>query len=181
MGKPLDLAALFVAICALGVSFYQGTVQSKLEVINKQPLLNIEFIKNDSEEEKGFKITNAGFGPAIITSFTIYNNENSRLNKKGYDMWLENSNVRFYKDNKIYFHEINNLTNGYVMPTGSENSLFLLGTTESNFYNSLTAHFMNKVVIEIRYKSISYFDDKEYLLIFCENSSINNKRSATNN
>lgn len=175
--KAIDLAALAVAICALWLSIRQVDIQRRLEITNKQPLLTIEFIKIDSLPEKGFKISNAGFGPAIITSFMIYNNLNE---KKGSNKWIEENapDVRFGNPDNISFYEINNLTKDFVIATGKENELFLLGTKSRNFYNSVTSKNMSNVIIEVKYKSISHFDDQEYCLRFSENSAINNRRST---
>jgi hypothetical protein len=96
MKKFVDITAVVIATIAVVVSINQANTQKKLEIINKQPLLNIEFIKADSEIEKGFVLRNVGFGPAIIKSFRFYNNQEDYEKNISYHEWLDtNGNSRF--------------------------------------------------------------------------------------
>lgn len=180
--KFLDIMALLIALAAFIVSFQQGNTQKKLEVLNKQPLLNIEFIKADSQVTapmKGFLLKNQGFGPAIITSFKHYKNENAFQNGQSFHEWLNSDGISHTILMPFRFEEINVLNKGYVITNNTDGNIFILGTKQSNFFNTDTRKSMDSVIIEIEYKSISPFDTHIYYLRFCENFNENNLRERT--
>jgi hypothetical protein len=69
------MASAVVAICALGISFWQGYVSRDHNKRSVFPLINIEM---DSRDKQEFELTatNVGLGPANITALTMeYNAE----------------------------------------------------------------------------------------------------------
>lgn len=183
--KFVDLIALVVASIAIFISINQGKTQKEFERINKQPLLNIEFIKVDNAYKKGFKLSNQGFGPAIVISFKYYLNKKDFENdSNSFQKWLP-----YINDSLEYkFEDINFLTEGYIIGQNeSSKDIFLLGTTAnthiseaypSSFFDSNTAGFMEKLVIEIEYKSINPLDKYTYYLRFGENLKPSNHRES---
>jgi len=167
--------ALIVAIAAVVVTVIQGNTQEKLEVVNKQPLLLIEYNKADSQEKKGFLLRNVGFGPAIIESFKFYRNQRDYDNNRSFHKWLDSIGNGVFPM-ECCFDDINFLNEGYVVTTDQNPALYLLGTDTSFFYNSSTAKYMDSVIIDIQYRSISPFDNNIYYLRYCENFVKNNIR-----
>ena len=173
--KGIDLLALVVSIVAIIVTFTQGSSQTKLAKASLQPHLTIELIKVDSEPKKGILLKNVGNGPAIITSFKYYKDRKDFENKISHQEWIYPGNkFMFEVDTTIIFQDINFLTEGYAVAHDPEKSLFLLGTNSGKFYDSPTAKSLEKIIIEIEYKSIIKKDKETYHLKFSESFISNN-------
>jgi hypothetical protein len=174
--KFIDLMALFISTVAVFISIRQGTTQKRLEILNKQPLLNIEFIKHDSSKiAKGLLVNNVGFGPAIVESFKIYLNNRDFNKKLAYSQWLDSSG-NFIFPVEYYFDDIVFLNPGYVLTTDPREPLYLLAKDTTRFYPLRSRQYMDSLIIEIEYKSISPFDNTMYYLRFCELFRENNIR-----
>lgn len=182
--KFVDLMALLVAVLAVIITINQGSTQKEFERLNKQPLLNIEFIKVDDATKKGLKLSNLGFGPAIIRSFNYYLNEEDFIRKKNkYYQWLPH-----IEDSLQFVFTLNYLTDGFVLgEKDSYKDIFLLETTGQHyvskenpgtFYNSNTKKFMERIVIEIEYKSMNPLDQYTYYLRYGEILVPSNYREA---
>jgi len=181
--KFVDLIAIIVACIAIIISINQGISQKEFERINKQPLLNIEFIKVDDATKKGIRLSNLGFGPAIIKSFKYYLNEKDVGNaSKTYYKWLP----RIEDSLEFKFEDINYLAEGNIIGEKDSNEdIFLLGTSAriylskenpGTFYNSKTARFIAGIVIEIEYQSINPIDQYTYYLRFGDGLEPSNYR-----
>ena len=174
----VELMALLVSISALLYAILQGNTQEKLEIVNKQPLLVIEFNKTDFLDTKGFLLTNAGFGPAIIESFRYSINEQEFKNKKFHTEWLDSTRYAKALFLGLNFKHVNVLEPGFVIKNDRE--LYLLGTIEKKpFYGTQTEKSMSNAIIEIWYTSISPLDKNRYYLRYCENFKKNNVRDST--
>ncbi|MDJ1480643.1 hypothetical protein QNI16_09115 [Cytophagaceae bacterium YF14B1] len=176
----VDLAALFVSILALVVSCSQ---QKDIQIAEYRPLLVIEFLKKDSEPHKGIVLKNVGLGPALIQSFRYYKDESAWKAHKPDTSWIPTyeSSLAPYT-----FQDLTVLEPNYVI--GENQSLFLLGTDgqllqpasdsasthNTSFFNSVTAHHLESLIIEIEYKSIYAPDTQQYYLRFCERFVANN-------
>ena len=74
----IALASTVVALSALGVSIWQGYVMREHNKLSVMPLL---YVDKDTREGSDIELTvlNQGVGPAIITSFALYCDENQYL------------------------------------------------------------------------------------------------------
>lgn len=175
--KFVDIMALVVAIAAVTISMVQVNMQREFERIKQQPVLSIEFHRVDSEPMKGFKLSNVGYGPAVIKSFKYYLNDSDFRDDSSHIQW--NTNAPPFTELK--FEKINYFTEGYII---AEKELFILGTTASvrfvdnpiSFYTSLTAKVMDSIIIEIEYTSMNPLDEYTYLLRFCGTRNPTNYR-----
>lgn len=175
--KFIDLMALLISAVAVFISIRQGYTQEGLEISNKQPLLNIEFIKGDSSKiPKGLLLNNFGFGPAIIKSFKIYKNNRDYEKNRGFNTWSDSSGD-FLLPFQFYFDEAVFLNPSYVIPTNPREPLYLLAKDTLDFYNTATRHNMDSLIIEIEYESMSPLDKNTiYYLRYCELLKENNIR-----
>lgn len=65
----IALSAMFVSICAVAVSFYEGYSNRLHNRLSVRPNLQISFIVK--EKGAGWRLANNGLGPAIITAFQV--------------------------------------------------------------------------------------------------------------
>lgn len=184
----IDIMAFLVALTAVIISVNQSRIDNEYQRLDKQPLLYIEFIELDSEEMKGFKLYNHGFGPAIIKDFTVYGTKEDykqKLNPKEDFLSAVGPKLGYF------FDKVNNLPDEYVL--AQNESIFLIGTCADSimnyfipneitnkFYNSQTKKNMNQMVIEIIYKSMNPNDKYQYKLRFCPSMEPINKNETIN-
>ena len=140
--RVTQASVVIIAICAVVVSIWQGQISQKgLELAREhnrltvKPYLDITRFTNSNDQTLEVKITNHGYGPAIINEFRLihegqaYSNWNQVLDAAG-----ENKNIRF----------LNNYAEGSIISSGLENVLVRLKT-----------EFDNKgITIQILYESI---------------------------
>lgn len=182
----LDIVAVIVACVAVYISVVQGGTQKEIERVSKQPLLQIELTQANYEPLKGFRLSNLGFGPAIIKSFRFYLNEDEYLNHpdRHHEAWLPT-----LTDSLGYiFERINFLTTAYAIGEKDSNKdIYLLGTTATqfsfgetefplNFFDSRTKHMLSNIIIEIEYTSMNPLDNYVYYLRYGENQKPSNYR-----
>lgn len=190
----IDIFALVISIMALGYTVFQHkqTValqtsqtqkQEMLEISKSRPYFQIEFLKVDSEMDKGILLENVGSGPGVIYSFKYYVNESAYARGEFYNSWLRDeirfknkscSNLIFSEENNC-FEELNILTNGYVITPGENGKIFLL-REEDNIYEKRISDDIANLIIEIEYKSLSPYDEEIYYLKYSENFLVNNVR-----
>jgi hypothetical protein len=65
-------AGIFIAFLALGVSFWQGYVTRRHNILSLQPKLTIESNTYLGESSFEYDVKNVGLGPAEITSFKVF-------------------------------------------------------------------------------------------------------------
>lgn len=80
----VSISAAFIALCALGVTIWQGYVTRSHNKVTVRPILSI-YVDVADENKIGVRIRNDGFGPAIITEMTIEkSNQKFNLNSMDY-------------------------------------------------------------------------------------------------
>lgn len=192
LNKALSIAAILIAAGTLGYSIYEHrqTVKSqniqteravKLEIEKDKPHLQIVFRKIDSEKQKGFVLSNKGAGTAKIESFRYFLNREDLLRSRSKLNWLNKKNMPTFitdPNEKIFFEELNILKKGYVMSSGREDDLYLVGDTKYKFYNTQARKDMDNIIIMIEYKSLNPFDSSIYSLRYCENYNTPNIHSS---
>jgi hypothetical protein len=118
----ISLASGVVALCAFGVSLWQGHVSSKHNRLSARPLLKIDFHAKD--DEVSCSLINVGLGPAFLDELLF------SISGKDYD-FFSNSFVEFVDR---FRSPLLNETNFYVhrVPRGtviSANESFLIFKT----------------------------------------------------
>jgi len=71
MAEIIALAAMFIALGALVVSFWQGFLTRKHNRLSVRPHLTFERDLGDREDSFGIHVVNNGLGPAIYSAFTL--------------------------------------------------------------------------------------------------------------
>lgn len=66
----VSISAVFIAVCALGVSIHQVRLSERHNRLSVQPKLRIEYIRAEGGRI-GLSLTNTGLGPAIINRLLI--------------------------------------------------------------------------------------------------------------
>lgn len=145
--KLSQLVLVIIAICAVLVSVWQGRIsQKQLEIsqehnrLTVKPYIDITRFTNSDERTLEIKVSNQGYGPAIVKSFELvydgnsYSNWNSVLDAAG-----EGDNIRF----------LNNYGEGSLIASGKEEVIMRL-KTEFNDKN---------ITVKIEYKSIYNEED----------------------
>lgn len=154
--------ALVIAIAAVVVSVKQSETQTKIEILNKQPILLLELVKKETAEINGLSVKNIGFGPALIKSFIYYSNQQKYRQKLGHRKWPL---IRGYTGT-VYvgfdFSRMNNLEQDDIIK--SDEKLFVIGTRDRFFPLSTPAEKLSKTIVEIEYRSLNLLDTTTYLL-----------------
>lgn len=93
INTSIALASAFVALCALGVTLWQGRQNHKHNKLSVRPLL-ATMEQHHTKENIGyvaFELINCGVGPAIIKNFALLfgDEEVSRNNRTTYDDFLK--------------------------------------------------------------------------------------------
>jgi len=83
----IAISSVVIALCALGVSFWQGWVAREYSRLSSRPLLEIEC---NAFVNAGILIKNCGHGPAIVKSISVTsNNEEFQLcGRKDYQRFV---------------------------------------------------------------------------------------------
>ncbi|WP_139135223.1 hypothetical protein [Roseivirga sp. 4D4] len=145
--KLSQFVLVIIALCAVLVSVWQGRIsQRQLEIsqehnrLTVKPYIDITRFTNSSDKTLEVKVSNQGYGPAIINSFELiydgkaYSDWNSVLGEAG-----EGGNIRY----------LNNYSEGSLIASGKEQVLMRL---ETDFNNK-------NITIKIEYKSIYNEED----------------------
>ena len=183
----VDYVTIFIAISALGFSLYQfdqtvtrqenqTELEKKLEIEKVKPVLQITFRKADSEQERGFVVSNVGGGPALITSFKYYLDSLGFVKKDNLKSWLNEYGYPFVTADTKDFSDWTILVEGHHIPPGKDNEIFLFKNNRKKFYNSQARKDLENVIVEIEYKSLTSLDDSTYYLLYCEKFEKNNQR-----
>ncbi len=145
--KLSQLVLVIIAICAVLVSVWQVRIsQNQLKIsqehnrLTVKPYLDITRFTNGDQKTLEIKVSNHGYGPAIVNSFELvyngkaYSNWNSVLNAAE-----EGSNIRY----------INNYGEGSLIASGKEEVLMRLQT----------AFDKKNITLKIGYRSIYNEED----------------------
>ena len=143
----IALASSATALCALGLSLWEGHQNRRHNKLSVRPLLTAEqnFENIDNEKIIRFELMNAGFGPAIIKDFILSydGREVSKNNRKTYESFLEEKTKGFKILNIFSFVPDSS------MPQHEKCELFSFSCKlDSN------PSFMNKLNLRINYQSI---------------------------
>ncbi len=199
--KAIDIAALVVAVCAILVSIDTATRQDDLSIQSEKeshrPLLHIMFRKSDTNDMAGLMLKNLGRGTAEIKSFKYYLNKSDLDSSQFQKSWINSrGRLKFIPNDNdpLHFEEINTLDAGDLIPATERGDIYLVGTEKFKlskrvekrkdkhkqaFYGSETMKAMDKLIIEIEYKSLSSHDqDTTYFLRFCERFPLKNARTT---
>lgn len=88
----ISLASAVVALCALGVTVWQGRQNDKHNKMSVRPKLTAseDYEDDDKGRTVSFELINAGFGPAIIKDFVLVydGKEVANNNRKAYEDFL---------------------------------------------------------------------------------------------
>ncbi len=88
----ISLASAVVALCALGVTVWQGRQNDRHNKMSVRPKLTAseDYQDDDKGRTVSFELINAGFGPAIIKDFVLVydGKEVANNNRKAYEDFL---------------------------------------------------------------------------------------------
>lgn len=85
--STLDIAAITISLCALGLTIYQGNETSKANSVSVHPHIDMTIIGGvGTDQDKGIRLDNAGNGPAIIDDFKLYVDGQEITGKKN-ELW----------------------------------------------------------------------------------------------
>jgi hypothetical protein len=82
----IAICAGVVALCALGVSLWQGWTMRQHNKLSVKPFLSFRISVSKSKDEMGVRIYNSGLGPAIIKQLIVYVDKKP-YTIKGYEDW----------------------------------------------------------------------------------------------
>ncbi len=84
----IAIISILISLLALGITFWQLSVQRKHNKMSVKPYLVINRILSDVSNKMTIELTNAGLGPAFIKDITVYLN-NEPFNISSIDSWKE--------------------------------------------------------------------------------------------
>lgn len=193
-----DWLGVLVAFGGLFIGWYSFNTQNefarKTQIAAQQPLLNIEYLKNDSNENYGLLLKNIGAGTAIVEKFDIYINKDAFDKGDSKPSWLNNNNLLWFNNDEQYWYDnINYLTQGHAIANAERGDIWLLSTRaltktqidngnigrkdRGKFYSTTQAKALCEMIIEIRYRSATPIDENLYILTYSESFLGNNIRS----
>ncbi|PKG73178.1 hypothetical protein CXF86_18915 [Shewanella sp. GutCb] len=70
----IAISSVFIALCALVTTLWLGLITRKHNKLSVKPMLSLVVLVSRASEKIGLKLTNDGFGPAIITKGVIKKN-----------------------------------------------------------------------------------------------------------
>lgn len=195
----IDKAGLIIALISLALAWYgfdhsvkssekQNEIAIEVEIAQHRPMLYMEFNKVDSYEDNGLVLKNIGNGTAIIKDYKYYFDKDELKTSPGHQSWLTDNGVLRFQ-HKFDYEKITMLVPGTAV-LFNENGIDLLATRgylrgeqkkpgnykEESFYFSDERKTIEKIIVEIEYKSLSQFDDSTYFLRFSESFVQNNIR-----
>ncbi|BDD12703.1 hypothetical protein FUAX_51350 (plasmid) [Fulvitalea axinellae] len=130
----LALGSLLVSVIVGYFGYQQAKTLERFEINNQKPILQIDYLSVDSEPVNGFRISNVGFGPAKILKFNVYYKDTLGTPYTQVLDPLED------KTGIFLFEQLNNLPEGYVVPSvGEGKSIFLMGTSSTKYPFSTNA------------------------------------------
>lgn len=137
--KIQSAIAIFVAFLALFISVWQGCEQRKHNRLSVKPLLGFDNISMNNA--KSIRISNNGLGPAIITSFSIKDEEKilNAIDENPWEYFLKARGIRDSISSMYYF------SSGSIIQSGETFTLLQWRPTDQRVLN---------LEIEIQYKSI---------------------------
>ena len=121
--KTESRVAIFIALLAIFVSFYESFENRNHNRLSIKPYINASmFSKNNSYE---VSIKNAGLGPAIVENFQVYANDKEVRN---WNRALDEINLNKYSWMSM-------LAKGDILSSGDEMILIRLDTVQPERFN----------------------------------------------
>jgi hypothetical protein len=143
----ISLASAVVALCALGVTFWQTHAVRKHNRLSVKPFLATTegTHTQDNNGKVSFEIQNCGVGPALIKSFALWDGDNEICinNRTAYENHLDKITSGFKDVSMSCF------VPGFALPTGSKHTLL-----EFSYNKNQDILFVHKLNVVIEYQSI---------------------------
>lgn len=145
----IAFVSVVIAVCALGVTIWQGKQNDKHNKLSVRPFLSAKLYW-DAKGDTGFftyELMNCGIGPAIIKDFILFfgDKEVSRNNDQIYRNFLNKKLEKFMEVTPVSYLP------GAVMQTKEIQALI---TFKYNIQNQSPIDFINKLHMVIHYQSI---------------------------
>lgn len=154
----VSVSAILIAICALGVSIWQGHETRKNYRLSVQPFLYVYGRWANDKGIKGIILENRGVGPAIITKMEFMLNKNVRIDVLSRDSF---STFMSLVDNRIQNSRItgtnrNSIIKNEMVPPGKEIPIIFLSPVDGEDLENVQSfeHAFSGIDVRIEYQSI---------------------------
>lgn len=143
----ISLASAVVALCALGVTVWQGRQNDRHNKMSVRPKLTAseDYQDDDKGRTVSFELINAGFGPAIIKDFVLIYDEKevANNNRKAYEDFLQ----QLSKD--VVFQSLYSFIPDSSLLAGERYELFSF-----RHRHGQDVSFIDKLNLRVNYQSI---------------------------
>lgn len=151
----ISIASAVVALCALGVTVWQGRQNDRHNKMSVRPKLTASEDYHDDDYGRivSFELINAGFGPAIIKDFILVydGKEVSKNNRKTYEDFLRHLS----KD--VVFQSMYSFIPGSSLSAGERYELFSFRHKQGQ-----DVSFIEKLNLRVNFQSIYEDETWEY-------------------
>lgn len=153
----ISMASAVVAVCALGVTVWQGNQNYRHNKMSVRPKLTAseDYQDDDNGRVVSFELINAGFGPAIIKDFIlVYDGKVVAQNNR---KTLEDFLKKLTKDKNVELLSLYSFIPDSLLLTEESSEIF-------SFYiqHGQDMSFIDKLNIRINYQSIYEDETWEY-------------------
>jgi hypothetical protein len=143
-------ATIVIAVLAFLVSIWQFLALRTHNRLSVRPLLSYEIIYTKTDVGFGIYICNKGVGPAIITDFKIYvDDEEVKSTRK--NLWIESSKILQINYPFIQMHLFGN---GSSISVGEKLPLLTIDEKINKEQENIFKDALPRIDIEIKYESI---------------------------
>lgn len=147
------ICAAFIALCALGISVWQGIETRRHNKLSVSPYLSIRVVISKQAPYMGIQIDNNGVGPAVIKKCIVFiDGEPTQVDS--YESWEKAGNAARIFDKKVSFLT---LPQGTVLKEG-QSIPFIAYPKENQTEESIKifqerlSHLRVKIIYESIYK-----------------------------
>ena len=171
----VSISAIFIALCSLGVSIWQGHETRNNYRLSCKPKLVIDGFWTEDSDPPGIVLFNKGLGPALITSFEIY------LNSKIIKIGSVETNMYFAISKSLQnsgFEEFNydSINKDDAITVGERRPLIWLRNNDRNIEKVLTfKEKISGVLIKIEYES---FYGKKFIVNYPDHSEFDSQETS---
>lgn len=152
----ISLASAVVALCALGVTIWQGHQNYRHNKMSVRPKLTAseDYQDDDKGRTISFELINAGFGPAIIKDFIlVYDGKKvSNNNRKAFEDFL----TQLTKDQGVDLLSLYSFIPGSSLLTEERYELFSF-----RHKHGQNVSFIDKLNLRVNYQSI--YEDETFI------------------
>lgn len=153
----ISTTSLVIALCALGVTVWQGKQNYRHNKMSVRPKLTASENYEDDEDGRNvtFELINSGFGPATIKEFVLYydGKEISKNNREVYEEFLK----KLAKDNGVDLLSLYSFIPESSLLAEEHFELFSFRHKKGQ-----DVSFANKLNIHVKYQSIYAEEDKTF-------------------